>query len=42
MWRSIVGITPWEKHNVTPIEDGSFGFSVPITSIVDEGIDSMW
>jgi hypothetical protein len=36
------GITLWEKHNATPIEDSSLGFGVSIISINDEGIDSMW
>jgi hypothetical protein len=36
------GIKSWKKHNATPIEDGSLGFGVSITSIIDEGINSMW
>jgi hypothetical protein len=30
------------KYIETPIEGGNLGFGVLTTSIVDEGIDSMW
>jgi hypothetical protein len=41
MWGSIVDVASWEKYNATPIEDDNLEIGMPITSIVDEGIDSM-
>jgi hypothetical protein len=36
-----VGVVPWEKHNVAPIEDGNLGFNVRTTSIVHYGNNSI-